>query len=481
MKFPVAITPPRLVRLGLVAVLLALAGCATGGGMRAPEPSTAPETYDYNPPAPAVEPPSYPPPAPRPTPPSPPAPTPASGKIYLGIDVLASQNFAILQGQRVGLLTHPAGVNRDGVSTIDVLRRAPGVKLVALFGPEHGIYGDEAASQPVANRVDRRTGLPVFSLYGDTRKPTMDMLKNIDVMVVDLQDIGSRSYTFISCLRYVMEACFEENKTVVVLDRPNPLGGLKVGGPMLDAAQKLSYVGAYRIPYVYGLTIGELAQMAKDNAGWLDVPSDSIRTQGKLIVVPMSGWKRSMLWPDTGLKWVPTSPNIPTVAAAFGYALTGLAGWGGTTGIPTLFSHGVGSEYPFRFLNYPNHKPAELAATFNALHLSGLQFIPYTYLEQKTERSGVYVYISDWNAVEPTRLAFEMMKLDAAWNPKGNPYARTTGTGADLFVKHVGSDAWFKEISTRGARADVAAFFRTWDAQDAAFQQRSRWWWKYAP
>jgi uncharacterized protein YbbC (DUF1343 family) len=297
-------------------------------------------------------------------------------------------------------------------------------------------------------------------------------------MVVDLQDIGSRSYTYISCLRLTMEACFELNKTVVVLDRPNPLGGLKVGGPIMED-RWMSYVGDYRVPYVYGLTIGELAQMAKDNSGWLDVTSDAVRQRGKLIVVPMNGWRRSMTWNDTGLKWIATSPNIPTVGAAFGYALTGLAGWGGTTGIPTKFSHGVGSEYPFRFLNYPGRKPADVAAALTALHLGGLTFTPFTYRDNGTDHSGVYVGITNWNAVDPTRLAFEMMKLDAAWNPLGNPYAHITGSGADLFEKHEGSTAWFKEISTKGKNADVSAFFRVWDAQDANFQQWSKRWWLY--
>lgn len=448
------------------------AGCV-GGGASAPEP-TAPEEISTYPQTTYVPPvfQSQPRPAPKPTPPT-------AARVALGIDVLAAQNFSILQGQRVGLLTHPAGVNRDGVSTIDILRRAPGVKLVALYGPEHGIYGDEAASQTVPDRVDKKTGLHVYSLFGDTRKPRPDMLESIDVMVVDLQDIGTRSYTFISCLRYTMEACFEQNKTVVVLDRPNPLGGLKVGGPLDAKNMKMSYVGAYRVPYVFGLTIGELAQMAKDTPGWLDV-AENVRANGKLIVVPMNGWRRSMTWQDTGLKWVPTSPNIPTVGAAFGYSLTGLAGWGGTTGVPTKISHGVGTAYPFRFLNYPGHKPAEVAATFNALHLAGLNFVPYAYLdEEKVERSGVYVQITDWNAVEPTRLAFEMMKLDAAWNPSGNPYAKATGSGADLFEKHVGSTAWYQEISTKGKRADVDAFFRTWDAADADFQKMSQRWWLY--
>ncbi len=474
-----------------VVVAMYLSGCA-GGGETAPRPISQ-EDYPIRQPAPPVLGPGpVTPPQPVPLPAPTPAPTPAAARVSLGIDVLAAQNFAILKGQRVGLLTHPAGVNRDGVSTVDILRRAPNVNLVALFGPEHGIYGDEKAGMYVPDGKDIKTGLPVYSLYGANRTPSSEMLKNVDVMVVDLQDIGSRSYTFISCLRLTMEACFTLHKTVVVLDRPNPLGGLKVGGPM-SRDNLISYVGAYPVPYVFGLTIGELAQMTLDNPGWLQV-TDEIRLSAlvnhRLIIVPMNGWRRSMTWQDTGLKWVPTSPNIPSAAAAFGYAMTGLVG---VDGIPTKFSFGIGSEYPFRFLNYPGRKPAELAATLTALNLAGLKFTPYTYLDPKTkvERSGVYLGITDWNAVNPTRLAFEMMKLDAAWNPgdatwkRGdNAYMHITGSGADLFEKLIAEKPtspklWLKEISTKGKNADVNAFFREWDAQDTAFQQRSQRWWIY--
>src|SRR5690606_31398667 len=175
-------------------------------------------------------------------------------RVQLGIDVLAARGFDILRKKRVGLLTHPAGVNRQGLSTIEVLRRAPQVHLAALFGPEHGIYGDEKANVPVLDKIDPRTGLPVYSLYGKYRRPTKEMLSKIDVLVVDLQDVGSRSYTYVSAMRYCIEECFLHRKEIVILDRPNPLGGLKVDGPPLDK-EWMSYVGAYQVPYVHGLTI----------------------------------------------------------------------------------------------------------------------------------------------------------------------------------------------------------------------------------
>ena len=269
--------------------------------------------------------------------------------IKLGIDVLADQKFAPLSGKRVGLLTHPAGVNRFGVSTVRILKQSEEVNLVALFGPEHGIYGNEKANTPVDNAIDSKTGLPIYSLYGKYRKPTAKMLEGLEVLVIDLQDIGTRSYTFISCMKLALEACFENGVEVMILDRPNPLGGLKVDGPPMEKSWQ-SYVGAFQIPYVHGMTIGELARMAVSKAGILDL-TDAQRTNGKLTVVTMDGWRRYMSWPKLGLKWIAPSPNIPDFPAAVGYAMTGLGAQLGS------FQHGIGSEYPFRVLT---HKTASL-------------------------------------------------------------------------------------------------------------------------
>ena len=231
--------------------------------------------------------------------------------VKLGIDYLEENKFLVLAGKRVGLLTHPAGKNGKGESTVDVFVRSPDVNLVALFGPEHGIYGDEKASVPVEDKIDVKTGLPVFSLYGKFRKPSPTMLEKIDSLVIDLQDVGVRCYTYISCMKYAMEACFEAGVEVVVLDRPNPLGGIKVAGPSMDEAC-MSYVGAFQIPFVHGMTIGELALWSKKVSGVLKI-GESSRKKGKLTIVPMLGWNRQMIWPQTGLSWFPTSPNIPTL------------------------------------------------------------------------------------------------------------------------------------------------------------------------
>lgn len=389
--------------------------------------------------------------------------------IYLGVDVLEQSGFRAIDGKRIGLLTHPAGLNRRGESSIDVLRRAPGVRLVALFGPEHGIYGNEKANVPVDDKIDPRTGLPVYSLYGKYRKPTAKMLAGLDALVIDLQDVGVRSYTYVSCMRYAMEACFENGVEVVVLDRPNPLGGLKVDGPPLDR-QWRSYVGAFHVPYVHGLTIAELARIAKHSPGWMETP-EHIRKNGKLTVIPMRGWRRDMLWTQTGLRWVPTSPYIPDLSAVLGYAMTGLGAQEGG------FSHGIGTPYPFRLLRYKDKSPEQIRAALEAKGIPGLGYrIVKTQSAAGAPLSGVYVSVTNWKRVRPTELSFHMMQLAAAWS-SSNPFANSKNPS--LFNKHVGSTAWWNEIRQRGAQARVKAFVEQWAKQATSFQQKAKRFWIY--
>ena len=392
-----------------------------------------------------------------------------ANSIHLGIDVLEESGFRAIAGKRVGLLTHPAGLNRRGESSIDVLRRAHNVRLVALFGPEHGIYGNEKANVPVDDKIDSRTGLPVYSLYGKYRKPTAKMLSGLDALVIDLQDVGVRSYTYVSCMRYAMEACFENGVEVVILDRPNPLGGLKVDGPPLDREWR-SYVGAFHVPYVHGLTIAELARIAKHTPGWMETP-EHIRKNGKLSVIPMRGWRRDMLWTKTGLRWVPTSPYIPDLSAVLGYAMTGLGAQEGG------FSHGIGTPYPFRLLRYKGKSPEQIKAALESKRIPGLGYrIVKTQSAAGAPLSGVYVSVTNWSQARPTELSFHMMQLAAVWSPS-NPFIASKNPA--LFNKHVGSTAWWEEIRQRGAQARVDVFVEQWAQQAKSFQQKAKRFWIY--
>jgi len=409
----------------------------------------------------------------------PPAPTPAVVQpsspvefpVMLGVDTLEASGFKAVAGKRIGLLTHVAGVNRRGERTIDVLRRAPNTRLSCLFSPEHGLNGDVKASVNIDNGVDARTGLPIYSLFGKNRKPTPDQLKGLDAVVIDLQDIGVRSYTFNVVMRYTIEACFENNVEVIVLDRPNPLGGLKVDGPRLDP-EWFSGVGAYRIPYVHGLTMGELAKMAASEPGVLAVP-ESVRRKGRLTIVPMRGWKRSMRWPDTGLKFVPTSPLVRDYPAVMGYAMVGLGcEFSG-------FKHGVGASYPFRGITFKNIPAERLIRDLTALNIPGLAYRKVTVNDADGKpKEGVYIEVADWQAWRPTELSFQLMRLACRYDPP-NPFTKIDGKDARSFNIHVGSTAWWNALRRDGAQVNVGSFISAWTTDARAYQQLTRKYWIY--
>lgn len=387
-----------------------------------------------------------------------------SAKFKLGIEHLQETDFEILRGLKVGLLTHPAGVNGKGESSIEILRANSTVNLVALFGPEHGIYGNEKAAVPVEDKIDQKTGLPVFSLYGKFRKPTAEMLSKIDCLVIDLQDVGVRCYTYISCMKYAMEACFEEGKKVVVLDRPNPLGGLKMAGPMIDE-ECISYVGAFPMPFVHGLTIGEIALWSKKESGILDI-SETARKRGELVIVPMKNWSRLMTWPKTGLEWVPTSPNIPTLDSVAGYPMTGLGAQMGK------FKHGIGTPQPFRFLTFEGKSSLELKNALDALNLEGLSFQIKT-LKSNTGKNidGVYIVLNDWSKWNPTELAFHMMRLSAKWETP-SPFTKAKESEITLFNKHVGSKAWWDHLNEKGENCNIDEFISLWSSELKQFKDK---------
>ena len=392
--------------------------------------------------------------------------------VMLGIDVLEADGFKAVAGKRIGLLTHSAGVNRRGESTIDVLHRAPNTKLVALFAPEHSLNGDVKAGDNFEDYIDPHTRLPVYSLHGKNRAPTPAELKKIDALVIDLQDIGARSYTFNVVMRYAMESCFAANIEVIVLDRPNPLGGLKVDGPLLDP-EWMSGVGAFRIPYVHGLTMGELAKMAANAPGVLKNIPDDVRKKGHLTVIQMHGWKRSMRWPDTGLKFIPTSPLVRDFNAVVGYAMVGLGcEFSG-------FKHGIGASYPFRGLTFKNVTADKLIKDLSALHLPGLVFRKIIVPEPgASPKEGVYVDVTDWSAWNPTELSFQLMRLACRYDPP-NPFAKLNDKDMRSFNIHVGSTAWWNALKHDGARVNLDAFLADWHAKDTIYQQQTRKYWLY--
>lgn len=416
--------------------------------------------------------------APKPTPPparQPPAPPEKLPRVMLGIDVLETDNFAAITGKKIGLLTHPAGVNRRGESTLNVLLRAPKTKLVALFAPEHGLDGQVRAGDNFGDSIHVATGLPVHSLHGKNRKPTAKQLQGLDALVIDLQDIGVRSYTFNVVMRYAMDACFQYGVEVIVLDRPNPLGGLKVDGPPLDP-ENMSGVGAFpRMPYVHGLTIGEIARVAKDGSRAISGMelTEPVRAKGKLTVIPMRGWTRAMRWPDTELKWVPTSPYIGSYEAVVGYAMVGLgtqnSGW----------TWGIGRDFPFRGIGYPKKTPEEIIKALNAYRIPGLTFAK----RQGTGGdgkpiTGVYVEVTDGEKWNPTELAFYMHKQAAKWS-RLNPFAALTTEEARSFKIHTGSNAWLAALKRDGARVDVSSFLKNWAERAAIYQEQTRKFWLY--
>ena len=316
-----------------------------------------------------------------------------------GVEVLRDRGFDVLQGKRIGLVTNPTGVDRNLRSTVDILFDAPEVNLVALYGPEHGVRGNAHAGDAVSNEKDEKTGLPMYSLYGKTRKPSAEMLRDVDALVYDIQDNGCRSYTYISTLGMLMQACAEQDKELVVLDRPNPLGGNKIEGCLAEDGY-ISFVSQFKIPYIYGQTPGELALMLNAEA----------ENPCRLTVVPMEGWTREMKWEDTGLEWVVASPHVQTGHTAYFYPMTGILGEFG------FFNIGVGYTLPFELLGTDWIDAQQFADSMNALQLPGLIFRPiyykpfYSVLKDK-QIQGVQIHLMDFDAACLTAVQFHMLEV----------------------------------------------------------------------
>jgi uncharacterized protein YbbC (DUF1343 family) len=315
-------------------------------------------------------------------------------KVILGIENI--DNYAnIFEGKRVGLITNPTGITSDFVSSIDVLRKK--TNLVALFSPEHGVRASIQAGMHLDTYVDDETGITVFSLYGKSKKPSKEVMDNVDVLTIDIQDNGSRYYTFIYTMAYAMMACAEFDKEFVVFDRPNPINGAKVEGNHLDVEKYRSFVGYYDIPQRHGLTIGELALLFNDKFG----------INCKLHVIPMIGWERDMDFEDTNLPWIIPTPNIPTVATTYVYNTTCI--FDGTN-----VAEGRGTTTPFELVGAPWMKAERLAEDLNSYNLPGVYFRPQwftpTFSKYKDELcGGVFLHITDRKAFNSMRTSWVML------------------------------------------------------------------------
>lgn len=320
----------------------------------------------------------------------------------LGIDRIEEVSY-LFEGKRVGLITNPTGVNSILESTIDVLKRY--ANLVSLFSPEHGVRGNIQAGETVETYVDEKTGCTVYSLYGKTKRPTKEMLDTIDVLAIDIQDIGSRFYTYIYTISFAMERCKEYGKPVIVFDRPNPIGGETVEGNLLNLEYR-SFIGYYSIPQRYGLTIGELAKLFNEEFG---IGCD-------LTVVEMEGWRRSMYWPDTKLHWLLPSPNIPTFISAVVYNATCV--FEGTN-----VSEGRGTTKPFEIIGAPYIDPDRLADEMNAYELKGVRFRPIYFTptfskHQGTMCGGVELLITDYRSFETVKTGWTLFYVIRKLYPK---------------------------------------------------------------
>ncbi len=359
-------------------------------------------------------------------------------EVFPGIDVFLSGHTHLVKGSRVGLITNQTGKTLSGEATVDAMLRHPDIQLVALFAPEHGIRGVRAAGEKVDNSVDEASGLPVYSLYGGgDRRPSPIAMDQVDVLVYDIQDVGSRAYTYVWSLAEMMAFAGQQGKRVVVLDRPNPLGCETIDGPITES-KWLSFIGLYPVPRVYGLTVGELAQ-------FLNQEHD---LSCKLVVIPMVGYRRDLVWRDLGWVWTPPSPNIPSPESAVCFAATGTIGTLGTVHI------GIGTSWPFQLVGAPWLDSAAFARKLNSKQLPGVQFETKAFVPErglfKGERvEAVFLNVTDpgrfWPATTETTV-LEVLLSDYSTKfeiPKGraNGFDRATGTSTVREALYQGKSA----------------------------------------
>lgn len=324
-------------------------------------------------------------------------------RVKIGAEVLLEKHLDLIRGKKIGIVTNHTGVLPDGRHIVDVLNRIQDVKIVALFGPEHGIRGEVPDGKSISHGYDTKTGIPVYSLYGEVKKPTPDMLKDVDVLIFDIQDVGARFYTYISTLSYCMEACAEQGKKFIVLDRPNPIRAVYVDGPVLDPKFK-SFVGLHTIPVSHGMTVGELAKMLNEE-GWL---KNGVKVD--LTVIKMENYSRRMWFDQTGLPWIKPSPNMMTLKTAIVYMATCFIEG-------TNVSEGRGTQHPFEWIGAPWIDAKKLVNELNSYNLPGIKFEPIEFIPVDIEKVtidpkyegekcyGVYLNVYDREKFEPVKTA----------------------------------------------------------------------------
>jgi uncharacterized protein YbbC (DUF1343 family) len=386
-----------------------------------------------------------------------------------GIEVLRESGFQRLVGKRVGLVTNPSGVDSQLRSTIDILYNAPGVNLVALYGPEHGVRGDVYAGGAVTDTKDAKTGLPVHSLYGSTRKPTKEMLQGIDIMVYDIQDVGARSYTFISTLGLVMEACGELGIEVMVLDRPNPLGGRKIEGCYVEPGFH-SFVSQYKIPYVYGLTVGELAELINEEGLNRGQKGNQPPAKCKLWVVPMEGWTRDMLYEDTGLPWILPSPNIPFEDTPMYYVSSGICGE-----LSGFMNIGIGYTLPFQIFGATWLDPEKLKTRLESYNLPGVSFRtiwfkPFSGSAKGQLVGGVQYFFTDYEKARLTEVQFYVIQAVAELYPDKKAFEVISSKGA--IDKVCGTDYVSMQLNKTYKAADILEYWRKDEESFRALSQK---------
>lgn len=376
----------------------------------------------------------------------------------LGVDVLLNEELDEIKGKNVGLITNPTGVDQNLNSIVDLLYNDDDVNLVALYGPEHGVRGDAQAGEGVEYYIDEKTGLPVYSLYGDTRKPTPEMLEDVDVLVFDIQDVGARFYTYIYTMAYAMEAAAENDIEIIVLDRPNPISGDEVQGPVLDP-DYASFVGMYPIPQRHGMTVGELATLFNEE---FDI-------EANLRVMEMKGWKRSMYYDDTPLAWVLPSPNMPTPDTALVYPGTALIEG-------TNLSEGRGTTKPFELIGAPFIDGDALAEQLNDADLPGVRFRAAYFTPQSSKHAGelsggIELYVTDREAYQTIKTGLTIVKTVHDMYPDDFAFSAESDEGVSFFDNLIGN-GWVREKIEAGA--SVGEITDKWDADLEAFSDVRR-------